>query len=280
MTHEEAADLMDTRLDGSHRDGHGSPQTLPRAASGTSLAPLKSLKDTECGRLAAMIEELELPTTRRRFVPGDVVYQGREPEDGLYILTEGILSVSDLLPGGKSFTTRMLTVSDTFGRLNPTDPEETLTVPSTDAAFYAGYVEASATALTDSEILKVPKALLRRALRLSPEAALSLATLTELRLAEQERLVRVLSSRRTESRLAGLLPLLAEKFSRGDGGDGGEGAVIMLRLTHQDLSDMISTTRESVTKAISDLQARQAIGYSRGLIVLLDPEKLRYAATG
>jgi CRP/FNR family transcriptional regulator, global nitrogen regulator len=55
--------------------------------------------------------------------------------------------------------------------------------------------------------------------------------------------------RKVEARLANLLPLLALRFGTKAGG----GTVILLRLTHEELAGMVSSTCESVTAALGDL---------------------------
>jgi CRP/FNR family transcriptional regulator, global nitrogen regulator len=241
---------------------------LHQGAAGSLLAAVVTallgshtlLQEKECRRLLATLEEMGVATTNWRHDPGETVYWSEEPADGLYIVTEGVIKVAERHSGGREATLRLLGKWDFFGRfLTPVEVE------SRDHA--ARYAEA----VTYCEIEKVPKVFAERALRLGSEVARGLATMLELRLIEREELARCVLPRKTAERLARLLPLLARKF--GESPNGGP-TRIGLRLTHQDLADVIASTRESVTAALMDLRRQKVIEIERGRIVLLDPEKL------
>ncbi|MEJ7872926.1 MAG: helix-turn-helix domain-containing protein, partial [Rubrobacteraceae bacterium] len=97
-----------------------------------------------------------------------------------------------------------------------------------------------------------------------------MATLLEARLVEYEELLGRLLSRRTEVRLAKLLPILGRKF----GETTGVGVAIGLQLTRSDLAVMVASTRESVTAAVVGLRKKGILEMEGGRIVLLDPERL------
>lgn len=86
----------------------------------------------------------------------------------------------------------------------------------------------SAEAVTECEVVKVPRAFVERAIRRRPEVALEMATLLDLMLVEYEELVGRLLPRKVEVRLAKMLQILARKF--GERVEGGR-VVIGLRLT-------------------------------------------------
>jgi CRP/FNR family cyclic AMP-dependent transcriptional regulator len=77
--------------------------------------------------------------------------------------------------------------------------------------------------------------------------------------------------RKTEARLARLVPILLGRFCERDP-DGRP--MVGLRLTRLDLGSMIGTTRESVNGAVKDLQKRGILEMERGRVVVLDPEAL------
>jgi len=119
-------------------------------------------------------------------------------------------------------------------------------------------------------VTKVPKIFVERAVRQEPRAAFKLMTLLELRLVQYEELVKCLLPRETEVRLANLLPLLAQKF-----GQSTDGLVtIALRLTHQYLTAMVASTRESVTKVLNEMRNRGVIEVDSGRITLKDMRTL------
>lgn len=124
--------------------------------------------------------------------------------------------------------------------------------------------------MTDCEVFKIPKVFVERAMRRRPEVALEMAALLELRLIEYEELTGCLLPRRTEVRLAKLLPILARKF----GEPTGSGTAIGLRLTR---SPMAASTRESTIAAVSGLCESGILAMKAGRVVVLDPERLAEA---
>jgi CRP-like cAMP-binding protein len=200
-----------------------------------------------------------VPLVRRRYDRGGMIYDGDEAGRALYVLAGGVarLVVSDPgYAGGKRATFLLLGPGDAFGY---------------PLFCRGGPGRVPAGAFTDCEVVKIPKPFLERALRHRPEVALEVAALLERRLVEYEEMVGCLLSRKTEVRLARLLPVLARKFGERDG-DGG--VAIGLRLTRTDLAEMTASTRESVTAAVSALREKRILTMDEGRIAVLDPEGL------
>ncbi len=213
-----------------------------------------------CHRLLAALRETGTPLVRRRYEGGEDIYRGDDAGRALYVLTGGVAKLFVGYAGyvgSKDATFLLLGPWDFFG------------------AFAGGRKsQFSAGAVTDCEAIKVPGALVERAMRRQPEVALEMATLLEARLVEYEELLGCLLPRRTEVRLAKLLPILGRKF----GETTGVGVAIGLRLTRGDLAAMVASTRESVTAAVNGLRKKGILEMEEGRIVLLDPERL--AETG
>lgn len=228
------------------------------------------LQEAECQRLIGTLEEFGAPTRSSGYADGENVYRGREPSDGLYVVSKGALRVCERPTASREETTRMLGPWDIYGRFDPGgldghadgdhDPEEydlLLSDPDTYAVSSGG-----------CEVVKVPRVFLRQVIQSRPEIVAPVLTLLELRLSEQEEWRRCVSPRKTEERLAGLLPLLAEKF----GGPRDQGRTgIRLRLTQREIAAMIATTRESVSVALTRLSERGLVGFEDGCLVLPRP---------
>jgi CRP-like cAMP-binding protein len=69
---------------------------------------------------------------------------------------------------------------------------------------------------------------------------------------------------------------LSERF----GESNGAGTILDLRLTHQDLANMIASAREAVSKAMSEFQREGTIEVQNRKIVLLNREALAEGASG
>jgi CRP-like cAMP-binding protein len=209
-------------------------------------------QEQECRELLTILRSMGITSADRVYQPGDAIYSEGEYGDALYVLISGVVKLFRPYSGSKEATLRLLKSWDIFGHLA-----------------FAGEARqrAYAEAVTECEVTKVPKIFIERAIRRQPQAALKMMTLLELRLVQYEELVKCLLPRETEVRLANLLPILAQKFGERDE----DGFVtIDLRLTHQDLAAMVASTRESVTKVLTEMRNRGAIEVESGRITLKD----------
>jgi CRP-like cAMP-binding protein len=96
----------------------------------------------------------------------------------------------------------------------------------------------------------VRKTVLNEVIKRRPKFALKLFTTFSERLRQSEEALESLLYREVSARLATLLSHLGGRF----GEPHGSGTLIMVRLTHQDLAKMIFSTREAVSKVMSEFQ--------------------------
>ena len=96
----------------------------------------------------------------------------------------------------------------------------------------------------------IQKASLERVIKSDPVFALKLFSSLSERLRQSDEVIESLLHREVSCRLATLLMNLSERF----GEDNGSGRLIDVRLTHQDLANMIASTREAVSKVMSEFQ--------------------------
>lgn len=82
---------------------------------------------------------------------------------------------------------------------------------------------------------------------------------------QTEELLRIIHTKRMESRLEQLLSWLAYRFGR----QIVQGQLIDLRLTHQEIADVLGTTRVTVTRLLNQLKKREVIEWSHQHCVLL-----------
>ncbi len=218
-------------------------------------AGYRVIQESECRELLKLLRERAVALSSRRYACGNPVYQEGERGKALYVLVEGVVKLFGNYFGSRNFVF-LVGPWEIFGHL----------LPAKESAKRI-YAEA----VTDCEVVKVPKIFVERALRQQPEVALKLMTLQETRLVQYEELLGCLLPRKTKARLANLLMILAKKF--GEYSDAGQ-PTIGLRLTRRDLAEMVASTHESVTKALNDLRNRKMIEMAEGRIVILAPEEL------
>ncbi|WP_404787844.1 Crp/Fnr family transcriptional regulator [Altericista sp. CCNU0014] len=103
-----------------------------------------------------------------------------------------------------------------------------------------------AVALTDVLVMRVDQVQIDR----TPRLAQSLYPEMTRRLQQTEALLAITGERRIENRLRALLQFLCQEM----GQETPQGMRLNVRLTHQQISEMIGTTRVSVTRMLKDFQ--------------------------
>lgn len=186
---------------------------------------------------------------------GTVISSPMDDHKVLYLLKKGRVRLYKINPEGKQFTLGILGDGNVFGEI------ETLSTGTRNA-----YVEA----IEDTLLCILRKDDLEKLLQGHPDLAIKfLHVLTE-RLREAEEFLETLALGNVTTRLIYLLCKLAEHFSirRGDF------AQLELNLTHQELAEMVGSTRETVTVTLSHL-SQEGIVRLRRRRVLINMEKAR-----
>ena len=195
-----------------------------------------SLPPADSGHI--VLEDFEGAGVRvadRRFGAKDMIFAPGDPDDQVYFLLEGTVRLYKIYGDYKEATLALLREGDVFGELGL---EET----SCQNAF--------AEAVTDARVAVVRKTVLIEVIKRRPKFALKLFSSFSERLRQSEEAIESLLYREVSARLATLLSHLADRF----GEPHGSGTLIRVRLTHQDLANMIFSTREAVSKVMSEFQ--------------------------
>jgi CRP/FNR family transcriptional regulator, global nitrogen regulator len=171
----------------------------------------------------------------RRFAAKDMIFAPGDPDDQVYFLLEGTVRLYKIYGEYKEATVALLTEGDVFGELS-------LEEMSCQNAF--------AEAVTDARVAVVRKAVLNEVIKRHPEFALKLFSSFSERLRQSDKTIESLLDREVSARLATLLSHLGDRF----GEPCNSGTVLKVRLTHQDLANMIFSTREAVSKEMSEFQ--------------------------
>jgi CRP/FNR family transcriptional regulator len=171
----------------------------------------------------------------RRFAAKDMIFAPGDPDDQLYFLLEGTVRLYKIYGEYKEATVALLQDGGVFGELSLEEgPWQTV----------------FAEALTDVRVVRVRKPILAEVVKRHPKLATKLFFSFSERLRQSEEVIDSLLEREVSARLATLLANLGNRF----GETNGSGAVLNMRLTHQDLANMIVSTREAVSKVMSEFQ--------------------------
>jgi CRP/FNR family transcriptional regulator, global nitrogen regulator len=204
-------------------------------------------------------ESAGLRVVERRFAPKDTIFTPGDPDDQLYFLLSGVVRLYKVYGDYKEATTALLKDSGVFGKLNLVEGR---------------WQDVFAEAVTEARVAGIQKASLERVIKSNPEFALRLFSSLSERLRQSDEVIESLLHREVSIRLATLLSNLAERFAANDG------TLMDVRLTHQDLANMIASTREAVSKVMSELQRDGVIETRNRRIAILDRGTLSKRASG
>ncbi len=170
----------------------------------------------------------------RRFPKHKTIVEEGAPGDYMYIIVEGRVKVTKLSGDGREKILELLDVGDFFGEMSLLDEYPR---------------SASVKALSDVRIMALARNDFLGLLTKSPDLALSVIQELTRRIRQVDEQASSLSFQRVKERTQGLLVRLA----REEGGEGGRRRTPAL--THQQIADMIGTSRETVTRAVKGLKA-------------------------
>jgi CRP/FNR family transcriptional regulator len=180
-------------------------------------------------------EEAGVRVAERHFGPTDLIFAPGDPGGHLYFLLEGTVRLYKIYGDYKEATVALLKDTGVFGVL---DLDEAL------------YQDAFAEAVTDARVVAARKPILNEVMKRHPEFAMKLLSSLAERLRQSDEVIESLLHREVSVRLATLLLNLGDRFGEPNGSE----RVLKVRLTHQDLANMIASTREAVSKVMSDFQ--------------------------
>jgi CRP-like cAMP-binding protein len=180
-------------------------------------------------------ENAGIRAVERCFKARDVIFTPGDPDNQLYFLLEGTIRLYKLYGEFKEATTALLKDHGVFGKLSLVEGQ---------------WQDVFAEAVTDVRVAGVRKSALTEAIRHNPRLAIELFACFSERLTQSDEVIESLVHREVSARLATLLLKLGERF----GEENGTGTTLDVRLTHQELANMIASTREAVSKVMSEFQ--------------------------
>jgi CRP/FNR family transcriptional regulator, global nitrogen regulator len=205
-------------------------------------------------------EEAGIRVAERRYGAEDVVFAPGDPDEHLYFVLSGTVRLYKLYGDYKEATVALLKDGGAFGELS-------LQEGSGQTVF--------AHALTDVRVAVIRKSVLVEVLKRDPELVVKLFSSLYERLKHSEEAIDRLLDREVSARLLKLLQYLSDRF----GETNGSATVLDIRLTHQDLANMIASTREAVSKVMSELQ-RDGLIEMRNRKIAISPHMARSTLEG
>ena len=177
------------------------------------------------------LEEVAEHLIERRFPKGATIVEEGTPGDYMYVIREGRVKVTKLSEDGREKILQMLGEGAFFGEMALLDQ-------APRSATVKTLLPVRLLALSRVDFLSV--------LRRSPDLAMGVIQELTRRLRETDEQASSLSFQRVKERTRGLLRRASQP------GEGGRR--ITQPLTHQQIADMIGTSRETVTRVVKELK--------------------------
>lgn len=191
----------------------------------------------------------------RAFDRGSLIYLPSDQNDAVMLLASGRVKIYHITPDGKQALLALIDPGELFGEL---------------AVFAEGTREEFAETMEKSSVLLIPRAVIQDLMEQHSTVALGVTRLMGLRRQRIERRLKSLLFRSNRERLVHLLLELVGKYGR----KVPEGVHLGIRLSHQELANIIGSTRETVTVVLGELQAEGNLLIRRRQIVLTGLERL------
>ena len=187
-----------------------------------------------------------------RYATGDVIVAKGDPGDSMMAVLQGRVSISTTSEDGRQVVLSALGVGDVFGEIALLDGKERT---------------ADVTALTDCEILIVPRRSLWSLLERRPDLCMALMLVLCERLRHTTEQVEDLAFLHLESRMAKALLRLLEESGAGQ-------TQAAIRISQRALGELVGGSRESVNKHLNAWKELGIVSIEKGGIVIRDAAAL------
>jgi CRP/FNR family transcriptional regulator len=177
-----------------------------------------------------------LLTTKLHFEKGDYIFQSGDPGKYVYILTQGRAKITQLSSAGKEMILWFCLPGEMFGLAD---------LPR------GGSREVSAQACSEAEVLAVKRESLNQFLMNSPNTSSQVIELLSYRMRVLGHVMMNLAADDVTSRIIKLILRLGARYPDCD-----SETQLDYPMTHQEMADMIGTSRQTVTSVLGQLRKK------------------------
>ncbi len=191
-----------------------------------------------------------------KFRKKEGIFSEGDPPEWFYIVTKGKVKITKISQEGKEIILEIISPLDFFGGV----------------AVVRGFpYPANAVAMEDGEGLKISRKNLMSVMDRFPSLMFYMAGNIGERIKGSHEMLRSIALEKVESRIASLLIKLSDKA----GEKAPEGVLINMKLTKQDIAEMVGTTVETAIRTMSKFSKGGLISSRAGRIIIREIEKLR-----
>lgn len=203
----------------------------------------------------AHLEALARVTASRRLPRGITIFFEGDRGDSLYIVRTGCVKIYRVAEDGREKTLALLSDGEFFGEMALLDEEPRSAVAET---------------LEPTTLYILHRNDFRRLLAESALMAFQILRVLTRRLRQTNAQVTDLVFKDVRSRVARTLLDLARRH----GTSSGAGSKVALKLTHQELANLVGTARETVSRILAEFQDARYITFEGRYVVVIDREAL------
>ncbi len=209
----------------------------------TNIQVFRDLSQTE---LAGMDRQLTMSTC----APGKLFYMPEQSGEVLFLLKKGRVQLYRISPSGKKLVVSTLGPGAMFGEM---------------ALVGQGMHNTFAEAVDECVLCVMSRSDVERLLQEKPDVAFRFLEAIGSRVTQLEERLEAIAFKSIPARLAALLLQLAKEQGTPN---------LITGYTHQDLSEMLGTYRETITQTLNELKTSGLIDTSRKRVILKNEERL------
>lgn len=207
------------------------------------------------GLTPEQLEEIDSIVLVRSYKKGRMIFAEGEPGEAVFILKSGLVKLTRQAEDGREHILHLVHPGDIFAEI---------------VLFDGGDYPATAEVLEDANVAVIRNRDMDGLITGNSDVALAMLKIMARRLRQAQEKVMNLALNDTLRRLVQVLLHMAEEH----GEDAGAGVRISLRLTNQELANLIGTTRETINRILNSLKRDGSLEMDKQGIVL-DKEKLK-----
>lgn len=192
---------------------------------------------------------------RKEFAKKDTIFSEGDPSEWFYLVETGKVKITKLSQEGKELIIEIIHPGDFFGGI----------------AVVRGFpYPAHAVAMEDTKTVRISKNNMLKILDRFPDLMMKIVQSIGDRLKDSHETTKNIALEKVGSRIASLLLKLSEK----SGHETGDGIEIDMKLTKQDIAEMVGTTVETSIRTMSLFKKSGLISEKQGKIIIKDRDGL------
>jgi CRP-like cAMP-binding protein len=209
------------------------------------LSNIQIFRDLTPAELSKMDQQLTMSTCKA----GRIFYMPEEHGEVLFLLKKGRVQLYRIAPNGKKLVVGTLGPGAIFGEM-----------PLVGQGMHNTYAEA----VEECVLCVMSHSDVERLIRSKPDVAFRFVEALGTRLTELEAHLEEIAFKSIPARLASLLLQLSDEHDTDR----------VCGLTHQDMSEMLGTYRETITQTLNEFKASGLVDIGRKQVVILDRDAL------